>query len=677
MIFFCLVCVALGAVAQSKVLDYVDLFICTSGDHGQLDPSATVPFGMIKLGPDTEPGNHSGYNFEANEINGFSHNRIGGVGCTGAGGNLRILPSVGELELVSEPFIKASETASPAYYAVQFENGIKAQLTTTNQCGFHRYTYPSSDQSYIVFDLESSFGGTISTKKEILNEHEFLVQVAAKNVCGVGRYIANYHIWCSKNLSDMVVEGGKLFARFSTQAGEEVLLNVTTSTLSMEDARKEWESEIKTLDFDEVKERGAQKWERLLSKITVEGKEEYKTLFYTHLYHIFLNPVKSENRNNEFKATNGKVYRSEDYVHYDCWSMWDNFRNKFSLYPIIAPEVASDIANSLVDLYLYGKPYWSGYHEPVPTVRTEHTVVSLLDLYQRGVTDFDIEPMYEKMSVEITNIYENTPDTKLEKCYDYWALAQFAKILDKEDDYLLYMEKSMDYKTIWMKYFLHMNEESDIMHGEGLYEGTLWQYRWHAHYDLDGMIEMMGGKENYTNDLEYFFNNHLYNHGNQPDIHVPFLFNFGTKPWLTQKWVNQILTKDMFQYYGTHTKWDVPYHGRIYKNDPEGYIPEMDDDDGTMSGWYVLASMGLYPVLVGDPVFQLSAPIFQKITFHLENGKEFVIKTNGLEDDCFYIKSAKLNGKQWEKPYVRHQDIVAGGTLEFDLTDSPNANWGL
>lgn len=238
------------------------------------------------------------------------------------------------------------------------------------------------------------------------------------------------------------------------------------------------------------------------------------------------------------------------------------------------------------------------------------------------------------------------------------------------------MKEADNYKRIWKSKFLHMNEKSDIMHGDGLYEGTLWQYRWHAHFDIDGMIEMIGGKENLVQQLEYFFDNHLYNHGNQPDIHAPYIFNFCSKPWLTQKWVNMILTKEMVQYYGTHTKWEKPYIGRIYKKSPEGYIPEMDDDDGTMSGWYVLASMGLYPVLVGDPVFQISTPIFDKITINLANNKKFTIKVNGLSDQNFYINSAELNGQSFNQSFIEHKDISSGGQIIYKITGTPNEKFG-
>ncbi len=664
------------SLSSQNCTNYVDLFMCTANDNGQLDPAATVPWGMIKLGPDTDPGNHSGYNYYSTKISGFSHNRIGGVGCSGAGGNLRILPGTGSITGISLSFKKETEKAAPGYYSVEFENGITAKLTATNQTGFHRYMFPASDSAFLRFDLKSSFADFIAADYEQINERELVVTVSAKNVCNVGRYTVHYHIWCDKNLTAISENDLILTSYFKTMADEQIQLKVTVSPISRDDARAEWESGTRQLTFDQAKDRAAQRWEQLLSRIIVEGKEEYKTLFYTHLYHTLLNPVQSENREHQFQGTDGNIHTADDYTHYDCWSMWDNFRNKFSLYAIIIPDVSRDIARSLVDLYRFGKPCWSGYYEPVPTVRTEHTVVTLLDLYRRGITDFDISPVYQKLCAEITNQFDKTPDKKLELCYDYWAMAQFAKILDKEDDYQLFMAKAQEYKPVWKKYFLTITDKSDIMHGDGLYEGTLWQYRWHVQFDVHGIIDMIGGKDKYVEQLSYFFDNYLYNHGNQPDIHVPFMFNFGDAPWLTQKWVNEILTKETDQYYGTHEKWDEPYTGRIYKADPEGYIPEMDDDEGTMSGWFVLSSMGMYPVLVGDPVFQMSTPIFEKIVFKLSDEKTFTILTEDFSDTSYYIKSATLSGEPFNQSYITHDQIVNGGTLVIRTSAEPNKEWG-
>ena len=658
---------------SQSVLDKVDLFICTDGDHGQLDPAATAPFGMMKLGPDNDPIGHSGYNYSSNIIKGFSHNRIGGVGCSGAGGNLSILPSSAS----SLTFDKSTEKASPGYYAVLLDNNVKSEFTATQKTGIHKYTFPKSKNATLSFDLKSSFADFISADKKIINSQEFTTSVSAKNVCNRGRYTVHFHVWCNKEMILKTNSDSLLVYEFSTKKSEEVYLYVTVSSISQEDAQSHFNSISKNQSFEEVKRETASKWSNLLSRIEVHGKPEYEKLFYTHLYHIFLNPVVSENSKKQFKATDGNIYTSKGYTHYDTWSMWDNFRNKFSLYALIAPEVSADIANSLIDLFKYGKAYWSGFNEPTPTVRTEHSVITLLDMYQRGVTKFQLEPMYQKLSTEMDNIFENSPDTKLEKSYDYWALSEFAGILGKKDEQQLYFNQAMDYKKSWKKNFLKMDKYADIMHARGLYEGTRWQYRWHVQFDVPGIVEMMGGKDKFNEQLEYFFDNHLYNHGNQPDIHVPFMFNYGGKPWLTQKWVNKILTKDMHQYYGTHHKWKYPYVGKIYKAEPKGYISEMDDDEGTMSGWFVLSSLGMYPVQVGKPEFQLSAPIFEKVTIHLAEGKKFQIECNGINDESFYIKSASLNGKPFNKSFIQHSDIANGGKLIYNLSNEPNKSWGV
>ena len=667
-----------GVMAHGqRVADFVNLFMCTQGDHGQLDPSATVPFGMVKLGPDTDPGNHSGYDYSAKKIRGFSHNRIGGVGCSGAGGNLRILPGVGQKQAGERTaFLKRSEKASPGYYEVKLENGIHAALTAGAFSGVHRYTFPASDSAFLLVDPWSSFAGTYAASFRVIGTHEFVVEVASKNVCGIGRYKAFYHVWCSKPVGEVQHADQIVFLSFPTRAGEEVLLYVTASSHSTEEARRYWEGHSRGKTFDEFKLEAAQAWEMLLSRIQIRGGREEKILFYSHLYHVFLNPVVMDNGPGGMPSAKDPRPAGPDFRQFGCWSMWDNFRTKFSLYPYLVPEEARGIARSLAQLYERGIPSWSGYNEPAPTVRTEFSLVTLLDFYRKGITDFDLETVYDAMSAEITNTVANSPDKKLELAYDYWALAEFAGILGLPDDQALFLQKANEYRKVWKEKFLPITPESDIVHGGGLYEGTFWQYRWHVQFDLPGIIEMVGGREQFARELEYFFDNHLYNHGNQPDIHAPYLFNACGKPWLTQKWVHRILTKEMPQYYGTHEKWDTPFIGRIYKNAPDGYIPEMDDDEGTMSGWYVLAAMGLFPLSPGIPVFQLSTPILEEVSMQVGNGRTLVIKTDKPGTNFPYIQSARWNGATLHACFLTHEQLISGGVLEFALGKSPNPNWG-
>ena len=657
----------------SRYTDYVDLFTGTAGDHGQLDPAACVPFGMVKLGPDTDPVHHSGYHYKAKSILGFSHNRIGGVGCRGAGGNVRIKPGIGKPGDQSEPYIKTTEKASTGYYAVTLGSGIKAEMTAANQVGFHRYTFPQSDSAYLMIDPKSSFAAVLEHKILKATTDEITGYVRAKNVCDQGAYTTYFVIRSNKNFEEVETREEKLYCLFKTQAEEVIELKVILSPISVDQAQKDFQALYEGVTFQQARQKAERAWETMLSRIETEGNEEYKKLFYTSLYRALLTPVNTTSSVSTFKGTDGKIHHAEGYVHHDSWSMWDTFRTKFPLIALIYPEMMQHFVRSMENLYQNGKYDWAGPHEPVPTVRTEHSILFLLDAFRKDI-NVNWEKIYPFLKEEMDSLPYKTPDNVLESSYDKWAMAEIAKQVGRTDDHERYKAESKAYKTTWNKYFKNINDSSDIMHGYGLYEGTIWQYRWHTQFDIAGLIEGLGGKEESKNQLTQFFTEYLYNHGNQPDLHVPFLFNAFGAPELTQYWVNKILTKEMVQHYGTHKKWDEPYIGRIYKAAPEGYIPEMDDDDGTMSAWYVWSAMGLYPLVVGAPVYQMSTPIFDKITLHLKGGKTLVIESKNYAEDSFYIHEAVLNGKPIKTREIDHQAIAGGGNLVYILSNAPREN---
>ena len=658
-----------GRTQDASFISYVDLFTSTAGDHGQLDPAACVPFGMVKLGPDTEPDNHSGYDYNATKIKGFSHNRISGVGCSGAGGNIRIKPGIGVPHAKSLVYDKKSEFAQPGYYRVDLpEIRTSCELTANNYTGFHRYQFPASNQAFFYIDLQSSFAKFKSANYHFESDREIVGKVKAQNVCDEGIYIQYFSIFFPSHIPAFKETKEGIYALFSTEENNRVEIQVSLSPISTEQAIKDRINRVGTKSFEQIRKEAAQAWEETLSRVEVQGLEDYKKLFYTHLYRSCLLPVNSTSTDGQFRGTNGKLYTAADYIHYDGWSIWDTYRTKLPLLTLLYPERMSDMTKSLVDLYRHGKYAWAGKHEPVPTVRTEHALLVLLDAYQKGIQNFDPETAYQGMLEEANKLPYKSPDNILETSYDYWGIAQFARILNKKEDYRNFAKRAVQYKKIWKEKFLVMNERSDIMHGDGLYEGTLWQYRWSVPWDVAGMIRMMGGKKEFVRQLEYFFEQDLYNHGNQPDIQAPFLFNLGNRPDLTQKWVNRILTKPMPQHYGTHKKWEVPYHSKIYKTSPDGYIPEMDDDAGTMSAWFVWASMGLYPLCVGSSNYQLSTPIFDHIIIHLPEGKKFEIRNKGFSDSSYYIKSAKLNGKNLGKSELDHAQIARGGKLDLVIS---------
>jgi putative alpha-1,2-mannosidase len=244
-----------------------------------------------------------------------------------------------------------------------------------------------------------------------------------------------------------------------------------------------------------------------------------------------------------------------------------------------------------------------------------------------------------------------------------WALANISKELKMKGKYDYYKAKAdSTWKPKWIEKFRDIDDRTfDIMHGDGLYEGTLWQYRWAVPFAVEEMAELAGGEEKLADELDYFFSRHLYNHGNQPDIHAALLFNHLERPDLTQKWVTAILTEPMTHPYGTHDKFRTPFIGKTYQPLPRGFIPEMDDDDATMSAWYVWTSMGLYPLVIGEPYYEISRPLFDEITLKLDNGKVFTIWNRAGE----IIRKVLLNGKTIHDFRIYHRDICDGGVLEI------------
>ena len=669
-------CAQPGSIGSINKSRYVDPFVCTSGDNGQLSPSATLPFGLVKLGPETDPTNQAGYNYTAKRIKGFTINRMEGVGCKGAGGNILVKPGLGEIDKLSYLYDKTSEKASPGYYAVNFQTpSIRAALTVSNGTGWQKYTYESSGNAWIMVDLSYSLEKLIGEQHEI-NDNCIEGSIQAYSVCQLSSYKFYYNLEIDRKADSVRVDGSVVWYFFKIDKGQSVNVKTSVSSVSIAQAVIDRDQEIGKADFEAIRNNATVLWNEKLNKISVEGKPEYVKLFYTNYYHSLLSPSNLSGASGNYRGSDGNLYKATGYYHYHGWSIWDNFRTELPLLTITEPAIMNDICRSLIDLYQEGKAPWGTATEPFLTVRTEHAILVLLDCYTKGINKFDLEEVYPFLKKEAEQYPDKSPDQKLETAYDYWALSKIAGLLNKKEDAERFSLQAAKHQDIWREKFLKITDKSDIMHGDGLYEGTLWQYRWFVPYNVKGMMSMLGGKSVFTDQLEYFFNNNLYNHGNEPDIHVPFLFNFTDKPYLSQKIVNHILTKNMEQEYGTHVKWGKPYIGRIYKMDPVGYVPEMDDDAGTMSAWYVLSSIGIYPACVGEPVYSLTSPVFSSVTIQLPGNKTFRITAKNVSDESFYIQKAFLNGKELNRCWIKQDEITMGGTLEFVLGKTPNLSWG-
>ena len=648
------------SVAQNT--KYVNLFIGTSGDNGQVAPGAAAPFGMVCVCPDNDPRSHAGYDYAVTKVSGISVNRLSGVGCSGGGGNLRIRPVAPSQELHIK---KSREKATPGYYSTAFTNGIKTELTATNAMAVERYKFPRSLSAALWIDFASTFEDVATCHYKRISETCIEGYVQAKNVCGHGRYKLYFSLNTShpfqleeQKQTTACLTFGKKVRSVEVRIG---LSALSSELASWECAR--WEK----MDFEDVKSRTADQWEKQLSAIDVKGgRKDDRVIFYTSLYRTYLSPADVSSPDGAYLGTDGKVYISEDFRYYSNWSLWDTFRTKFPLLVLTEPAKMRDMATSLIHLYATGKKDWSTGFESTPTVRTEHAVILLLDAYRKGITNLDFRKGYAGMKQEMERLPMRSPDQKMESAYDLWAMARIAEIIGEKADSEQYRQRSVSlFEETWKKEFMNVTPAFEVMKNNGLYQGTRWQYRWAAPQYIDKMIEWVG-QDSLRSQLTYFFDHHLYNQGNEPDIHVPYLFNRLGAPEKTQQIVRSLMTEPMIHKYGGNSEFKTPYQGKAFKNAPEGYSPEMDEDDGTMSAWYVFGAMGFYPLLVGDEYYDLTSPLFDRVLLRLTNGNVLTIQTEGRKKKDAPIKSIHFNGKKIDDYRISHNELIKGGELIYN-----------
>ena len=648
------------SVAQNT--KYVNLFIGTSGDNGQVAPGAAAPFGMVCVCPDNDPRSHAGYDYAVTKVSGISVNRLSGVGCSGGGGNLRIRPVAPSQELHIK---KSREKATPGYYSTAFTNGIKTELTATNAMAVERYKFPRSLSAALWIDFASTFEDVATCHYKRISETCIEGYVQAKNVCGHGCYKLYFSLNTSQPFQLEEQKETTACLTFGKKV-RSVEVRIGLSALSSELASWEcarWEK----MDFEDVKSRTADQWEKQLSAIDVKGgKKDDRVIFYTSLYRTYLSPADVSSPDGAYLGTDGKVYISEDFRYYSNWSLWDTFRTKFPLLVLTEPAKMRDMATSLIHLYATGKKDWSTGFESTPTVRTEHAVILLLDAYRKGITNLDFRKGYAGMKQEMERLPMRSPDQKMESAYDLWAMAKIVEIIGEKADSEQYRQRSVSlFEETWKKEFMNVTPAFEVMKNNGLYQGTRWQYRWAAPQYIDKMIEWVG-QDSLRLQLTYFFDHHLYNQGNEPDIHVPYLFNRLGAPEKTQQIVRSLMTEPMIHKYGGNSEFKTPYLGKAFKNAPEGYSPEMDEDDGTMSAWYVFGAMGFYPLLVGDEYYDLTSPLFDRVLLRLTNGNVLTIQTEGRKKKDAPIKSIHFNGKKIADYRISHNELIKGGELIYN-----------
>jgi putative alpha-1,2-mannosidase len=650
-------------------VEKVNVFLGTSGDHGQMSPSASSPFNMMSIGPQTYPHIHSGYEHLAKEFLGFTHSRIEGVGCLGTGGNLLIKPILDSD--IATSLIKKEESASPGFYEVTFDNGIQAEMSVKHNFGIHRYKFPRKGAGLFI-DLSHAFVNRFVAEEHEIKTNTISGWIDTQTTCDKGIYRI-YYVLEFSNLGTITNTTEHQYRIAALANATEIEVRVGFSSVSMAYAK----AKIESIPLEVLTAQTTTNWNRLLNRIQVDGEKDREDLFYSLLYRGLQAPFLVSELDSSYKAIDGSIQKSSSPV-YNGWAIWDNYREQLPMLSLAYPERFGPIVKSIANLYPYGKNNWATKHESSPTVRTEHSIVVLLDGYKKGFP-VDFNRIKDSLIAEVDRLEYNSPDKALESSYDCWALSEILKITKDSLLSTQYLNKALTYKSYWEKDFADLSKNDiDKMPARGMYQGTVWQYRWFVPFDVMGLKKLIGGEASFLNQLDQFFGEDNYNHANQPDLQVPGLYNASSQPWKSQKLFRNIMLDTVVQaYFNDNSKGIDSYIGKIYNNEPKAYVRTMDDDAGTMSSWFVMRSMGLSPANIGSPIYYLTAPIFENVKLNWENGKSFNIEVRNYNKDQFYIQSALLNGQPLFRNWLTQEEITNGGSLIIETAALPNKKWGV
>jgi predicted alpha-1,2-mannosidase len=641
-------------------------------------------------------------------------------------------------EAVASDFDHDQETATPYYYSVLLENSnITAEHTVTEHSAYFRYHFPSAKEAHIL--LRSHRNGRLEVlDKNSVRGFEDDEHVRYYFYALFSKPSESFKTALGSVISEAgtTVEGKNSAVAMNYVASEDMVIEVKIgiSFISLDQAQENVKKELGNLTFDETKERGRAIWDQTLGKIRIEGgTERQRRIFYTAMYRTNERMVNISEYGRYYSPFDGKIHDDDGHPFYvDDW-LWDTYRSLHSLQLLLDPAMKTDMVRSYVRMYEQG-----GWVPSFPLIRGDHACMignhaasMIADAYAKGVRDFDVEKAYEglkKNAMEATMLpWANGPLTELDKvylekgffpalapglqewvkqvhpferrqavavtlehCYDDWCLAQMAKALNKQTDYEYFMLRAKNYlnvfnpKTGFMspktsdgKWIEPFNPKLSGGQGGRAYfaECNSWTYTWNVQHDVQGLINLMGGRERFIERLNQMFNEGLGTDkftflgqfpdasglngqlamGDEPSFHIPYLYNYAGEPWRTQKCLRQLM--------------DV-----WFDDDPLGICG--DEDGGAMSSWYVLSAMGFYPVTPGFPVYNIGSPIFEKVTISLANGKKFVVEAKNVSAKNKYIQSTTLNGKQLDKPWFEHAEIAEGGNLVLIMGPRPNKDWG-
>ena len=680
-------------------------------DPGQCIPAVLAPHGMnfwVAQTEDTEQKGIAPYYYADEEIQGFrgSHWIVGSM--TQDYGSFTLMPIAGDLK--TNPLERGSrfshdaEVSTPAYYSVTLEDyGIQAEMTATSRSAIFRFTYQQAGDAYLVVNPNSDFGeGSITV--DAANCSITGSNPVHRIYQGWGEYAGfdgHFAVQLDRDILDYGTYKGDsindqgAWVKFHVEAGETVLVKAASSFTDTQHAQQNLAQEIPDWDFDRVHSQLEQTWLQTLGKIDVEShNDSLLTSFYTALYHASFLPREFNDCDGSYpKFASGQSICHTDGTYYEDYSMWDTYRAMHPLLCLIDPDRAGDMIQSLLDKYKQGGwlpifPCWNSY---TSEMIGDHCASLVADAWFKGVRNFDQE---EALQALLKNAFEQ-PDTfadyeqgkgrralqdymqlgfipvenpvaeayhkaeqtsrTLEYAYDDYVLARFAEDQGRDSVAAILYARAKNYKNVYnpeLGWMDGRHEDGTFVGGNPydfqkyICEGKPCHYTWYVPHDIPGLMELMGGELAFVQKLDTLFESGAYWHGNEPCHQIAWLYDYTSQPWKTQRQIRRIMQEE-------------------YGLSADGLAG--NDDAGQMSAWYLFAAMGLYPVCPGVPEYALSSPAFDRITLHLDNGKDFTIEARNLSDENIYIQRALLNGQEFPGNFLCHSDILQGGSLVLEM----------
>ena len=682
----------------------------------------------------------SGYYYTDTTVFGFSHTHLSGTGIADYC-DVLFMPTTGTPQFKNTDyrsgFKKKNESATPGYYKTLLDKyNIGVELTATTRVGMHRYTYPSTQQANIIIDLQHR-DEVLDSWIEVVNDHEIRGFRRSKSWAD-DQYVYFYAKF-SKPFktygiaADDQVQPGKsklqgknikMYIQFANPG--EVLAKVGISSVSTDGALKNLDAEVPDFDFKKVQAAAKVAWNKELSKIQVEGgapsasqskgqgentnppadhakqffvdhAKEKQTIFYTALYHCMLAPNIYNDVDGQYRGFDQKIHTATGFNYYTVFSLWDTYRAEDPLFNLIDRKRTNDFVKSFLAMYEQGGllPIWPLASSETYCMVGNHSIPVIVDAYAKGIRDFDADEVLKAMESAVNRtqfgldsyrnngavLSDDEPESvskTLEYCIDDWCIAQMAKMMNKPQDYVIFIQRAQYWKNLY-------NDQNGFMQARAnggwftpfepteinnnYTEGNSWQYSFLVPQDVEGLISRMGGKANFEAKLDELFTTNAplsgrqqddvsgligqYAHGNEPSHHMAYLYNYTDAPEKTQYYVKKILNEQ-------------------YSANPDGLSG--NEDCGQMSAWYVISSLGIYNTMPGQQQFQIGMPQFDKAVINLENGKKFTIINSGagISRSDIYLQGMDLNKQAYNKIYLDYNTITAGGEFEVFTGRLPN-----